>query len=212
MNLFRREPGEPFQPPDFFEDQPPEEIEPLRGLSAEAIMVIQWVLVGLVIIVVIFILARSITRYLSARTETGVEVIHEGLWSWKVVKEDLLLFLRLFWRRFKRNKEKTVHAVAMSSRFIPAQTGGMLQIREIYRHLLSKASRTGAAHRGYETPYEYADRLGEAVPDGSTQLDGITDLYVGVRYGDTDAADEEIKHANVLWRALSRIFGSITKN
>ena len=77
---------------------------------------------------------------------------------------------------------------------------GMLGIREIYRRLLWATSRSRVARWRHETPYEYARRLGQAIPDGSEPLGDLTNLYVNVRYGDLEAEDEQVEQANNSWR------------
>ena len=89
---------------------------------------------------------------------------------------------------------------------------GTLSIREIYRRLLWQASYSRIARRYHETPYEYARRLGQAVPDGSMQLSELTNLYINVRYGDLEAEHKQVDYANSLWRILQRLLGKLERN
>ena len=53
-----------------------------------------------------------------------------------------------------------------------------------------------------ETPVEYERRLEKYIPEGSRQLNDITDLYSEVRYGDIEPPGEKVDSANGLWAAL----------
>ena len=78
--------------------------------------------------------------------------------------------------------------------------------------MLWQASCLGIARRYYETPYEYAGRLGQAVPEASEQLGELTNLYIDARYGDYQAEDKQVDYANRLWRTLKRLLGRSESN
>jgi hypothetical protein len=59
--------------------------------------------------------------------------------------------------------------------------------------------------RNFETPYEYRGRLGQMVPDSNESLAELTDLYVNVRYGETEPQRRQVNRANSLWQALKRL-------
>jgi hypothetical protein len=63
----------------------------------------------------------------------------------------------------------------------------------------------GIARHSYETPYEYTSRLVQSVPGGSQQLGELTDIYVGVRYGELEARKRQVSRANRLWRAIKSL-------
>jgi hypothetical protein len=58
----------------------------------------------------------------------------------------------------------------------------------------------------YETPSEYAQRLGKSLPDEKEPLNEITDLYIDARYGEHVIEEKSIDKANNIWRTLSSIF------
>jgi hypothetical protein len=208
VNLIRGgRPLEPFKAPEFFRpDEMPPQTEP-HGLSAIVILAIKWSLFAIAAIVVIFFLVRAITRFRASRAKSDVEQIDESLWSWQGFSSDLRLFFSMLWQRLWRKKKKATRAIHLPKWYTSENIERTLSIREIYQHLLWEASRFGITRRRYETPYEYASRLVQAVPEGSEQLVQLTDIYIDVRYGDREAEDRQVTQANSLWRALRKLLG-----
>ncbi|GAG53259.1 unnamed protein product, partial [marine sediment metagenome] len=147
--------------------------------------------------VVIFILAKAISRFRAQRAREEIEEIHESLWSWRGLKDDLQLLFGMMGQKFKRKR-----APAVPEHDMDDDISRRLNIREIYRHLLWEAARSGVARRRHETASEYAGRLGQAVPDTSEPLDRLTDLYIDVRYGETSPPEEQVDNANSIWGTL----------
>ena len=54
----------------------------------------------------------------------------------------------------------------------------------------------------YETPSEYAGRLGHFAPDSIEPLQEITSLYLDVRYGERQIEDKKTDDANTVWEKL----------
>jgi hypothetical protein len=206
LNLLRGgEPLQPFETPEFFEIGELPERAATQTFGAGAILALKWAFFALVAIAVLFLLARAIFRMRSFRTEVEVEEIHESLWSWQGFKADLRLFLSMIWRRWQRKKEGPVPVSAVPSWYLGEDAQGRLGIREIYRRLLWEASYFGITRRRYETPYEYARRLGQGVPEGGEQVGELTNLYIDVRYGELEAEDRQVDYANSLWQVLRRL-------
>lgn len=176
------------------------------SIPAVVIVGLKWALFAILAAVAVFLLVKAISRWRPSRAEPGIEEMQESLWSWSGFKADLRLFLNMLWQRFQRKKEEPVPVGGLPDWYIGEDSPGLLSIREIYRHLLLEASFTGKQRRRQETPNEYARRLGGDLPEGSLQVGEITDLYIDVRYGDRDAGDKQIDHANKLWRTLRRLF------
>lgn len=154
----------------------------------------QWFAIAAVVAVVVFILARAISRYRDKRRLEDIEEIHESLWSAGDLRDDLRQFLNMLGNRFKRKPKK--------ADIVFDDTAGRLNVREIYRRLLWETSRQGILRHKYETPTEYEKRLEKYIPEGSQQLNDITDLYSEVRYGDIEPPGEKVDDANGLWSAL----------
>jgi len=176
-----------------------------QGFPPEAILALKWGFFALVIIAVIFLLARAVLRYRSSPTREGIEEVDESLWSWDGFKADLQLFFSMIWHRWRRKRERPVPESPVPGWYHEEEARGMLGIREIYRHLLWATSRSRVARWRHETPYEYARRLGQAIPDGSEPLGNLTNLYVNVRYGDLEAEDKQVEQANNSWRVFNRL-------
>lgn len=209
--LHRVQPLQPFEIPDFFEIEDLPESAATQVLSAEAILAMKWSFFALVAIVVLFLLARAIFRFRALQAEAEIEEIHESLWSWSGFKADLRLFFSMIWQRFERKRKEPVQESPVPS-WYTEDVQGMLGIRQIYRHLLWKASCARIARQRHETPYEYARRLGQAIPDSSKPLSELTNLYIDVRYGDLEAEYKQVRYANSLWKVLQRLLGRPESN
>ncbi len=182
----------------------PENVTPY-ALPEYVLTAIKWGIFAIIAGVIIFLLVRTILRYQSFRAKAEVEETNESLWSWEGFRADLCLFFRMIWQRLERKRKEPVPATPVPSWYAEDDGQGMLSIREIYRRLLWEASRSGIVHQSHETPYEYAIRLGQTVPDVSRQVGEITDLYIDVRYGDIEAGDKQVDYANMLWKALKSL-------
>ena len=183
-----------------------EEVVP-KALPPEVTTAIQWLVIALIIAAVIYFLARAISRYFDRRAREEIEEIHESIWSANEFRDDLRLLLNMLTNKFKR---KPVPAT-LPKYHIDEDASGRLNIREIYRHLLWEGARSGVARQRHETTREYAKRLENAVPDGTEPLTKITDLYVGVRYGETKAKEDQVESANSLWKVLRNLLRGLKK-
>lgn len=196
INLIRND--QPLQPEGTGEQGFPEMADVVqRDLPAAAIMAVKWLVIALIVAAVIFILAKAISRFRAQRAREEIEEIHESLWSWRGVRDDLRLLLNMIGKRFQRKRVP----VAVKPD-IDEGTSRRLNVREIYRHLLREAACSGLARYRHETASEYASRLEQAVPDGREPLDRLTGLYIDVRYGETSPPEEQVDSANIFWRTL----------
>jgi hypothetical protein len=168
----------------------PKEIPPI------VTTVLKWLVVALIVAAVIYILVKAINRFRERHQREEIEEIHESLWSLSGLRDDLRLFLNMMGQKFKRKPRP------VESHYADDDISGRLNIREIYRHLLWEAARSGVVRRSHETACEYEGRLGQYLPDGREQLNQITDLYVNVRYGEIRPQEEQVDSANGLWKAL----------
>ncbi len=189
----------------------PEKVTPLV-LSPEALMAIKWGVFALIAGVIIFLIARATFRYPSRRVNVDTEESHESLWSWEGFKADLHLFFSMIRQRLKPKRKKAMLAGSVPSRYRGKNVQGILGIREIYRHLLWEASCCKMTRKRHETPYEYASRLTQAIPEGSEQLSELTNLYIDFRYGDLVADDKQTGLANSLWIALQSMLQKLKRN
>ena len=197
--LIHRKPPKPPQSVDL--GNPNNSQKATRGsISPQVILILKWTVLVLVLLVVIFLIIRAVRRRRRIQTRDDLEEEHESLWSWGGFKSDIVLFFKMLFQRFKR-KAKPVTAAALN--WQPEEDiKHRLSIREIYQHLLWQGARLRIPREGYETPSEYARRLGHAVPDGREPLNEITNLYIGVRYGECQMEDKKIDDANSLWERL----------
>jgi len=207
INLIRGgRPLEPFQTPEFFEMEELPAAAETQGISEIVIMAMKWTLFAVIAVVVLFLLARAISCYRTARARADVDEVNESLWSWEGFTADLRLFFRMLLGRFRRRRKEAVQSVPIPDWYTESEeVEGTLDIREIYKRMLWQASYLGMARHSYETPYEYTSRLVQSVPDGTQQLGELTDIYVGIRYGEVEARKRQVSRANRLWRAIKSL-------
>jgi hypothetical protein len=156
---------------------------------------IKWFAVALVAGLVLFFLARAVSRMRTRRGRDEIEEIHESLWSWKGLRDDLKELFGMLGNRFKRKP-------AAAGYSFDEDAAGRMDIREIYRHVLWEGARSGIPRRRHETPSEYSNRVGRSVPEGDEPLKNITGEYEDVRYGEMTVPEEQVDKANSLWQTL----------
>lgn len=167
--------------------------------------IIKWALFIIVVIVVTIIIARSIERNRRRRMEATSDLVesHESLWSWRMLFIGLLQFFMRLFKRFmpkREGKEEILPGFMPVSQTEPSIT--TLKIREVFKHLLRDAAKMGVGRRRSETPFEYAQRFTTEIPDTNESMHELTELYVQVRYSDSDAGSEQIVQANSLWKQI----------
>jgi hypothetical protein len=162
---------------------------------------IKWFIVALIIALVLFVLAKAVSRLRARRMRDEIEEIHESLFSWRGLRDDLKELLGMMGDRFRKKP------VGPGPIFDENAVG--LDIREIYRHVLWEGSRSGIPRRRHETATEYSRRLGKNVPESGEPLDDITGLYENARYGDIKLPETQVDNANTWWQKLRGLIRKI---
>ena len=197
---------EPIEPPDLSdltELSEGQEMGEGVGISPELVLALKWGLVALVVLLVLFILARTLFRYWKGQAQGEIEEVSESLWSWEGFKSDLRSFLASLLRRFKRQKPATPVVVSPPIAVAPGEDPGRLfTVQEIYQGLLWEGRNMGLPRREPETPYEYQGRLESRVEVEGPELQAITRAYVAGRYGEEGVDSEQLGLLNRLWRRL----------
>ena len=173
--------------------------------NPQLVLIIKLVFLALIIFGVIFLISRAIQRQHRKELTEDVEEEQESLWSWEGFKADLMVFFKAIFQLFKR-KKKPAQANITTDWHVEDDIERRLNIREIYQHLLWHGSLLKIPREKYETPSEYARRLGQVVPDGKEPLDEITGLYIDARYGDHPAEEKRTDRANSIWQKLRNLF------
>ncbi|MEW5719485.1 MAG: DUF4129 domain-containing protein, partial [Chloroflexota bacterium] len=78
-------------------------------------------------------------------------------------------------------------------------------IRRIYAALVARAASAGVARRVAETPYEFLPRLYDKFSEQRDDIHSITEAYVAVHYGETDAAPEIVAQVRAAWRRVETV-------
>jgi type IV secretory pathway TrbD component len=158
--------------------------------------IIKWFVAAVFIAVVIFILAKAISRYRQRRAKEDIDETRESLFSWRGLSDDLKLFFKMMGQRFQRKPH------AAPSYVFDEDATGRLDIRDIFRHLQWESSRSGIPRKRHETAQEYTRRIENKVPDSSIPLNDLTGMYENVRYGEKTVPEERIDSANSIWQTL----------
>jgi hypothetical protein len=176
---------------------PFEDIE-VKGFDfpPEAAAAIKWIIIALVVGVIIFFLARAISRFWTSRAGDRIEEIHESIWDADEIRNDFRKFFKNLGNLFRRKPQTG------TGYHFDTGAGKKMDMREIYRHLLWEGKNSGIPRRKHETVTEYARRLEKTLPEGTEPVDTITDLYTDVRYGDIGIQEEKVDNANTLWDTL----------
>ena len=201
FDTFRGEPGQSY---NLTAGSPFDDAETGQfNFSPEAVAAIKWLIVALVIAVIIFFLARAISRYLGSRKGDEIEEIHESVWDINEIGDDFRKFFKNLGNMFKRKPR------AGPGYLFNTKPGEKMDMREIYRHLLWEGRNSGIPRRKHETVTEYARRLEKTIPDGTQPVDTITSLYSDVRYGDIHLEEEKEDNANSLWDTLRNMLRNL---
>ncbi len=160
-----------------------------------------------VIAFVIFLISRSILRSRKNTGEEDIDETDESVWSPEGFKDDLNSLLKSIKNKFSlKPKEKFKKYIFNESK------AGTLNIREIYRYLLSTGAEIGLGIMNSETVFEYSKRLTLALPASENELNNLTGIYAAARYGDVIIKDEQKAQANSDWLKLYRMMLEIKKN
>jgi hypothetical protein len=176
------------------------------SLSPQFILIIKLVFLVLIAAWVIWLIMKAIQRRHQKELTEDVQEEQESLWSWAGFKADLLVFLQSLFRLFIRKKKPAPVNTAADWLTADETPGRTLSVREIYQHLLRQGARLKMPREKYETPSEYARRLGRTIPDSKEPLHEITDLYLDVRYGEHPAEEKQTDKANSIWEKLRSLF------
>lgn len=175
----------------------------------EFVDVAKWGILFLLLALCVYLLLRYYLRSRRPPQAQEFEESSESIWS----KEQFWSDARSFWnsllnRLFGRFHHAPATVAAAAPIPPPAMTddGRTLTVREIYQGVLWEGRRWGKPKEDAETPHEYADRLGTAMPATAQELKTITDGYALERYGPTATPEEKVPVLNQVWRRLRGLF------
>jgi hypothetical protein len=205
--------GQPLEPFKFSIAGNPDDLpEVTKGvISPQVILILKLTILALVLLGVLFLLTRAVTRRRSTRAQDEVDEEQESLWSWEEFKSDVMILFKAFFQLFRRKSKPVSESTSLNWQG-DEDIKRRLSIREIYQHLLWQAARLRIPRESYETPFEYARRLGQVVPDGKEPLNEITRLYIDVRYGEHQMEDKKIDDANSIWEKLRNLLKRLEDN
>ncbi len=177
------------------------------GPSSIMIDIIEWLVLATIVVLVIFFLAKAIKRYRerNAMETEDIDEVRVSLGSWSSFMTDLRLLLKSLGQKFKQKTHKA------TSYLFNINKAGILDIREMFRHLQYEAARSGIARRRHETVEEYARRIEKKIPGSRIHLNNFIKIYENVRYGGYIIHTDLLSHANELWQTLRGLLRDLRK-
>ncbi len=144
---------------------------------------------------VLWLILRSLRRFRAGQEESGVDEIHESVWSSDLAMNQLRSLLQgLGLRRGGARRHQVVDLDAEP-----------VDVRDAYRHLLALGDREGQSRQASESASDYLDRLRTAWTSAGEPLDDLTLRYLAARYAE-QSSDEDVSRARQDWRVLRGLF------
>jgi len=170
----------------------PFEAEPTKGLqlSARLLEALQWTVIVLLVVVVLWLIARSFRRWRLEQSTTPGGV-RESVSSEATLAADLAGFLREQWGRLRDADLRRLF-----------QRMGAESVHAIYGALLALMADAGHPRLPEQTPYEFNPVAEDVLPARRAELEAITEAYVRARYGELDVTAEELVHIQDAWRRI----------
>lgn len=178
---FQTNPGEmpafspqPYQPPLF-------------------IQVLGWAVPLVILGLVVVAIALTISRHLQG--QNGREVERESVWTSTDPLKDLQ---GAFGVLLKQMREQAAQLLRIREEEFTIES-----IRKIYASLTRLAANAGHPRAEAETPYEYLDRLRQALPGSEGDVALITQAYVRAHYGEQPDDELELRRVREAWFRVS---------
>ena len=162
--------------------------ELLRDLPPGVVSGARWGMVAVVVGLLVLLIAVAVVRRRRRAKKPGDDE-RESVWSTPLLLAGLGQAWRSLWARLRAARTEP-------------EPESVSAIRAIYRELLRCGVSLGIARRPSETPYEYRPRLSARLPDGTDDIDSLTEAYVLVRYAPDSPSEAEVEAARA---ALDRV-------
>ncbi|HEY3080881.1 MAG TPA: DUF4129 domain-containing protein [Chloroflexota bacterium] len=168
---------------------------PTEPIPPELLALAQWLAVGAVVGLALWLVARAVAFHRERRSEDGVEEERDSVWSWALFRAALRDWLAgLRGRLTRRPVVPATPAAVAAEPASPAAT----TIRQLYRELLRLASVRGAPRRPDATPFEHLPRL-QATLGPDEALADLTRAYVRARYGALPPDEADLERLRAWW-------------
>lgn len=199
-NAVRRLPIVPRDPQEQGPGQPePFELpEPEEGVGADGYPWMQWVLVGIAAVALIWWMFRIKRKRVRAES-ADVDDLRESLGFWSQVMADLSSLWALFRGRLRPFPLQT--GLPGSPADLPAE----LTPRALFLRLQRWGSALGRRRGDAETPEQYRRALSLQSPDSAGNISVVTELYNRARYGQREPRQAEVQRGGEAISALEQI-------
>ncbi len=145
---------------------------------------------GILLIFSLFFGMRTVIRRRGA--SEGIEVVYQS--------SDLLDALRKeMERRRNRLRERFFGASRLARR---QQILAAARIRRIFSEMMALAETFGTAREPAQTALEFSAALGARMKGSRAEIDGITQAYLKVRYGELPERADEVRDIEAAWERV----------
>ncbi|HEV8632693.1 MAG TPA: DUF4129 domain-containing protein [Chloroflexota bacterium] len=173
---------------------------PAEPIPPELLALAQWLAVGAVVALALWLVARAVAFRRERRSEDGVEEERDSVWNWALFAAAVRAWLAgLLARLARRPTDPAPLVVPAEAPAPPAAT----TIRQLYRELLRLAAARGAPRRPDATPYEHLPRLQAALGPDDVLADA-TGAYVRARYGPVPPDEDDVERLMAWWERRQR--------
>jgi hypothetical protein len=157
---------------------------------------IYFILIGGFLIFTVYRVVSDIAKWMRRQTsKTGgeMESLRGAFWA------DLLNFFkrilsRIFGFKFRSRARKLADSTPPD----------LAYVRQIYIQLLGWGVGKGFARQKSQTPLEYKNVLGDAMPENKSDLEFITGQYMEARYGYNQPGEENLGRLKLFWNNLKK--------
>lgn len=175
--------------PPFAQDEEP--VRTISLLSPELLQALRVLFVILLILLALWLLARSFRQW-RVRQYATAGGVRETVAPKGTLAGDMAGFLRDQWRRLRQ-------AADLRRLFRRFGTGSA---RAIYASLLALLAAVGHPRQPGQTPYEYELVAEEVLPARQADIEAITEAYVRARYGEMEIDAEELARLQEAWKRV----------
>jgi hypothetical protein len=183
-----RESAENLRPPPL--PAPEEEVAETPLLSAQFQEALVTGLVVVLILIALWLVARSFRRW-QMRAYATPGGVRESVDSEGSLAEDLAEYLRDQWRRLREADLRRLF-----------RRLGTASVRAIYANLLALMAAADHPRQPEQTPYEYEPGVEALLPARQTEISTLTEAFVRARYGEVEVDAQELARLQEAWERI----------
>ena len=169
-------------------------------------MLIFWVIFLAVLFFALRQYLRQHTEVLAALRKISTRLRLTRLWHW--LRGMFISAGSLVSRGLQAGRERLRRASASvlpaNSFYAPRNLDPRQKITFFYLAMIHRGAEKGIPRRPSQTPYEYASKLDEAVPDAEEDIDTLTQAFIEARYSPHSVQAEQVNLVKSTWERLRK--------